>query len=88
MEEAALGDPRGVHLPPLGDFSWVACVRGSFSLCPELHGPRKGSRLLSPLKGRRGGKEKRKRVINFSRYVYKVLTVTYEEMEHLDPGGV
>lgn len=73
-----------VHLPPLGDFSWVAGVHGTLSPCPELRGLRKDSRLLSPLTGGRGRKQKRKRVINFSRYVYKVVTVTHEMLKHLE----
>lgn len=73
-----------VHSPPLGDSWWVADVRGTPSPCPESRGPRKGSRLLSPLTGARGGKQKRKRVINFSRYVYKVVTVTQEMLKHLE----
>lgn len=55
--------PQAGHLPPSGGFSWVAGDLGSSSLCPELHGPRKGSRLLSPLKGGTGGREERKEVL-------------------------
>lgn len=55
--------PQAGHLPPSGGFSWVAGDLGSSSLCPELHGPRKGSRLLSPVKGGTGGREERKEVL-------------------------
>lgn len=89
VEGAALGDPSWrdgpLHQGALTSFRWLL-VGGrrpwdTFTLSRVTWSKERLSSTFT-FNGGRGGKQKRKRVITFSRYLHNVVTVTHEMLKH------